>query len=99
VGFPYFYDKKIRRHSATTLDWQSLAPHLEAIRPKRLILTHFSPDMLARVGELTVEAAEDGKIVELRAATKACLRCMGIGASFDRRAARASSGRGISLMA
>jgi ribonuclease BN (tRNA processing enzyme) len=61
IAEAYFHDKKIRHH----LDWQSLAPHLPAIRPKRLILTHFSPDMLARVGELTVEAAEDGKIVEL----------------------------------
>ncbi len=61
IAEAYFHDKKIRHH----LDWRSLAPHLPAIRPKRLILTHFSPDMLARIGELPVEAAEDGKIVEL----------------------------------
>ena len=61
IAEAYFHDKKIRHH----LDWQSLAPHLPAIRPKRLILTHFSPDMLARLGDLPVEAAEDGKIVEL----------------------------------
>jgi ribonuclease BN (tRNA processing enzyme) len=61
IAEAYFYDKKIRHH----LDWQSLSPHLPAIRPKRLILTHFSPDMLARAGELPVEAAEDGKIVEV----------------------------------
>jgi len=61
IAEAYFHDKKIRYH----LDWQSLAPHLPAIRPKRLILTHFSPDMLARLGDLPVEAAEDGKIVEV----------------------------------
>ncbi|HXY99902.1 MAG TPA: MBL fold metallo-hydrolase [Stellaceae bacterium] len=61
IAEAYFHDKKIRHH----LDWQSLAPHLPAIRPKRLILTHFSPDMLARIGDLPVEAAEDGKVVEV----------------------------------
>lgn len=61
IAEAYFYDKKIRHH----LDWQSLKPHLDAIRPKRLVLTHFSPDMLARLGTLGVETAEDGKIVEV----------------------------------
>ena len=61
IAEAYFHDKKIRHH----LDWQSLAPHLPAIRAKRLILTHFSPDMLARLGDLPVETAEDGKIVEV----------------------------------
>jgi len=61
IAEAYFHDKKIRHH----LDWQSLAPHLPAIRPKRLILTYFSPDMLARIGDLPVEAAEDGKVVEV----------------------------------
>ena len=61
IAEAYFHDRKIRHH----LDWQSLAPHLPAIRAKRLILTHFSPDMLGRLGDLPVEAAEDGKIVEV----------------------------------
>lgn len=61
IAEAYFHERKIRHH----LDWQSLQPHLPAIRPKRLILTHFSPDMLARMGDLPVDAAEDGKIVEL----------------------------------
>jgi ribonuclease BN (tRNA processing enzyme) len=61
IAEAYFHERKIKHH----LDWQSLAPHLPAIRPKRLILTHFSPDMLARIGDLPVETAEDGKIVEL----------------------------------
>jgi phosphoribosyl 1,2-cyclic phosphodiesterase len=61
IPWAYFHDKKIRHH----LDWRSLEPHLATIRPKRLILTHFSPDMLSRLGSLTVEAAEDGKIISL----------------------------------
>lgn len=61
IAEAYFHDRKIRHH----LDWRSLEPHLGAIRPKRIILTHFSPDMLARAGNLAVEAAEDGKVVEI----------------------------------
>lgn len=61
IAEAYFYERKIRHH----LDWQSLAPHLPEIGAKRVILTHFSPDMLARLGTLPVEAAEDGKVVEV----------------------------------
>ena len=61
IAEAYFHERKIKHH----LDWRSLQPHLPAIRPKRLILTHFSPDMLARIGDLSAEAAEDGKIIEL----------------------------------
>jgi ribonuclease BN (tRNA processing enzyme) len=61
IAEAYFHDKKIRHH----LDWQSLAPHLAEIQPKRLILTHFSPDMLGRIGKLGVEMAEDGMVVEI----------------------------------
>jgi len=39
--------------------------HLGQIRPKRLILTHMSNDMLARRAELSFETAEDGMVVEL----------------------------------
>jgi phosphoribosyl 1,2-cyclic phosphodiesterase len=42
-----------------------LEPHLGRIRPKRLILTHMSNDMLARRAEIPYETAEDGMIVEL----------------------------------
>jgi phosphoribosyl 1,2-cyclic phosphodiesterase len=43
----------------------SLERHLAQIRPKRLILTHMSDDMLARRAEVPFETAEDGMIVEL----------------------------------
>jgi phosphoribosyl 1,2-cyclic phosphodiesterase len=42
-----------------------LEKHLDQIRPKRLILTHMSNDMLARRGELPYETAEDGMMVEV----------------------------------
>jgi phosphoribosyl 1,2-cyclic phosphodiesterase len=43
----------------------SLERRLGQIRPKRLLLTHMSNDMLARRVEVGFETAEDGMIVEL----------------------------------
>jgi phosphoribosyl 1,2-cyclic phosphodiesterase len=43
----------------------SLEPHLGRIRPKRLVLSHMSNDMLARRAEVPFETAEDGMIIEL----------------------------------
>jgi ribonuclease BN (tRNA processing enzyme) len=57
----YTYDKPVATHMALSL----LERHLGQIRPKRLILTHMSSDMLARRAELPFETAEDGMIVEL----------------------------------
>jgi len=57
----YTRDKPIRSHMALSL----LERHLGQIRPKRLVLTHMSNDMLARRAELPFETAEDGMIVEL----------------------------------
>ena len=42
-----------------------LEPHLAQIRPRRLLLTHMSNDMLARRAEVPFESAEDGMIVKL----------------------------------
>ncbi|HWG79389.1 MAG TPA: MBL fold metallo-hydrolase [Stellaceae bacterium] len=61
IAEAYFYDKKIKHH----LDWQTLRSHLPALRAKRVILTHLSADMLAHLGSVDCETAEDGKIVEL----------------------------------
>jgi len=57
----YTRDKPIATHMALSL----LEKHLDQIRPKRLILTHMSNDMLARRGELKYETAEDGMMVEI----------------------------------
>jgi ribonuclease BN (tRNA processing enzyme) len=57
----YTRDKPIATHMALS----SLERHLDQIRPKRLILTHMSNDMLARRAELPFETAEDGLIVKV----------------------------------
>jgi ribonuclease BN (tRNA processing enzyme) len=57
----YTRDKPIQTHMALSL----LEQHLDQIKPKRLILSHMSNDMLSRLAEVPYEAAEDGKIVEI----------------------------------
>jgi len=57
----YTRDKPIRGHMALSL----LEAHLGEIRPKRLILSHMSDEMLAQRAKLALETAEDGMIVEL----------------------------------
>jgi len=57
----YMRDKPIKTHMVLS----ALERRLGQIRPKRLILTHMSTDMLARRGELPFETAEDGMIVEI----------------------------------
>ncbi len=54
-------DKPVATHMALS----SLERHLGQIRPKRLVLTHMSNDMLARRAEIPFETAADGMIVEL----------------------------------
>ncbi len=57
----YTRDKPITSHMALS----SLEKHLPQIKPKRLVLTHMSNDMLARRAEVPYKSAEDGMIVEL----------------------------------
>ena len=57
----YTRDKPIQTHMALSL----LEKHLDQIRPKRLVLTHMSNDMLSRRDEVPYETAEDGLIVKL----------------------------------
>ena len=57
----YTRDKPINTHMALS----ALEKHLPQIKPKRLVLTHMSNDMLARRAEVPYESAEDGMIVEL----------------------------------
>ena len=57
----YFYEKPVKSH----LDLKTLEAHLPEVRPKRLILTHLSPDMLVRADAVNHEVAEDGKVIEL----------------------------------
>jgi ribonuclease BN (tRNA processing enzyme) len=57
----YFYEKSAWYH----LDWPTLRSHLPKVKAKRIILTHFSAEMLAHLDEVDLETAEDGKIVEI----------------------------------
>jgi ribonuclease BN (tRNA processing enzyme) len=57
----YFYERPIKYHMSAT----DILTHREALAPKRLIFTHMSPDMLARVDEFPGETADDGMTLEL----------------------------------
>jgi len=62
IAEAYFYEKKVKLH----LDLATLIEHLPTIKPKRLILTHMSEDMLAHLSDVPYEAAADGKVVLLK---------------------------------
>jgi ribonuclease BN (tRNA processing enzyme) len=57
----YYYDRIVRNH----LSLKTLEARLPEIKPKRLILTHMSDDMLGRLDTLGHTAASDGMIVEI----------------------------------
>jgi ribonuclease BN (tRNA processing enzyme) len=57
----YMVDKPVKSHMTLSM----LERRLGQIRPKRLILTHMSNDMLARRAKHALETAEDGMIIEL----------------------------------
>jgi ribonuclease BN (tRNA processing enzyme) len=61
IAEAYYYDRSVKNH----LSLNTLQAHLAEIRPKRLILTHMSDDMLGRLDTLAYEAASDGMVVEV----------------------------------
>ncbi|MCC7017168.1 MAG: MBL fold metallo-hydrolase [Rhodospirillales bacterium] len=61
IAEAYFFEKTVGQH----MDLKTLAARLPEIAPKRMILTHMSPDMLGRLPGLPYETAEDGKTVEI----------------------------------
>ena len=61
IAEAYTYDKVVKNH----LSLGTLEAHLAEIKPKRLVLTHMSDDMLGRLDTLAYTAASDGMIVEL----------------------------------
>ena len=61
IAEAYYYDKVVKNH----LSLATLEARLPEIKPKRLVLTHMSDDMLGRLDALTHTAAHDGMIVEL----------------------------------
>lgn len=61
IAEAYYFEKKIKWH----LDYASLMANIDRIKPKRLVITHMSEDMLARVDEVDCDVAEDGKVFEI----------------------------------
>jgi len=61
IAEAYTYDRVVKNH----LSLATLQAHLSEIKPKRLVLTHMSDDMLGRLDTLGYTAASDGMIVEL----------------------------------
>jgi ribonuclease BN (tRNA processing enzyme) len=61
IAEAYSFEKNIKFH----LDFRTLMAHVDALEPKRVIVTHMSEDMLARLPALPCEWAEDGKLVEV----------------------------------
>lgn len=61
IAEAYYYDKVVKNHLSLT----TLEAHLTEIKPKRLVLTHMSDDMLGRLDTLNYTAASDGVIIEL----------------------------------
>lgn len=56
----YFFDKVMKYH----IDYTTLRRHLPEIGAKRTIVTHMSAELLGRQGEITLEAAHDGMVVD-----------------------------------
>jgi ribonuclease BN (tRNA processing enzyme) len=61
IAEAYTYDRLVKNH----LSLKALETRLGEIKPKRLILTHMSDDMLERLDILPYEAASDGLVVEI----------------------------------
>jgi ribonuclease BN (tRNA processing enzyme) len=61
IAEAYTYDRIIKNH----LSLKTLEARLPEINARRLVLTHMSDDMLARLDGLAYTAASDGMVVEL----------------------------------
>jgi ribonuclease BN (tRNA processing enzyme) len=61
IAEAYFFEKSVRFH----LDYATLLRHRHELACERMIVTHMSDDVLARLPELAVEAAHDGLEVAL----------------------------------
>jgi ribonuclease BN (tRNA processing enzyme) len=55
------YERRVPGH----LDYQTLSEKRGQLRCRRLVLNHLGESMLARIGSLDVEAAQDGMTIEL----------------------------------
>jgi ribonuclease BN (tRNA processing enzyme) len=62
IAEAYTYDRIVKNHLSLAV----LESHLAEIKPKQLILTHMSDDMLGRLDSLAYTAASDGMVVEIQ---------------------------------
>jgi len=53
------------RETTNHMNYQRIRQNLSRLGCKRLILTHMGEEMLARKGEVTLELAEDGMVIEI----------------------------------
>lgn len=61
IAEAYYYDRVVKNH----LSLKTLEAHLSEIKPKRLVLTHMSDDMLGRLDTLAHQTASDGMVVDI----------------------------------
>lgn len=61
VAEAYFRDKAVFTH----LSLNTIEANLDQLRPKRLVLTHMSDDMLHHPDRALYECAEDGMVIEI----------------------------------
>ena len=57
----YFFSKTVRFH----LNYPDILMHRAKIKSKRLVLTHFSREMLANLDNVPEECAYDGLVIHL----------------------------------
>ena len=57
----YFYQKQVRFH----LNYPDIVKHRKEIGAKRMVLTHFSGEMLANLNHVSEECAHDGLLIHL----------------------------------
>ena len=55
-----YFQKKVKYH----MDYRTLMRHRSKIRCKRMILTHMGEEMLERVGDIEIEMAEEGNVIQ-----------------------------------
>jgi ribonuclease BN (tRNA processing enzyme) len=61
IAEAYTFERPVKNH----LSLKALEARLDDIKPKRLILTHMSDDMLGRLESLPYEAASDGLVITI----------------------------------
>lgn len=57
----YFFDKKVPYH----LDYETLRAKRDQLECERIVITHMGEEMLARLGEVDLEAADEGAVIAL----------------------------------